>query len=115
LRRRELLTGTLFLLAVFVPMEVSGQRVRIADLSMSRLNASPHTYTSFSETVARFDVVAADDLGDAGGMEKVLAGMDEGWEASVSRGGYFGFIYSERVQMVKELGTYSGKSDFAQP
>jgi len=46
-------------------------------------------------------------------MEKVLAGMDEGWEAAVSRGGFFGFIYNDRVQMVKELGTYPGIGKFA--
>ncbi len=45
-------------------------------------------------------------------MEKVLSGMDESWQAAVSRSGYFGFIYSARIQMVKDLGTYTGKSEF---
>ncbi|MGO9309625.1 MAG: hypothetical protein ACLQDL_11455 [Spirochaetia bacterium] len=80
---------------------------------MSALGASQRSYSIISAAVARFDVVAADDLGDAGGMEKVLAGMDKGWEASVSRGGFFGFLYNDRVQMVKELGTYPAKAEFS--
>ena len=79
---------------------------------MSSLGAPQRLYTTFSAAVARFDVVAAEGLRDAGIMEKVLAGMDESWEAAVSRSGYFGFIYSDRIQMVKDLGTYSGKGEF---
>jgi hypothetical protein len=45
-------------------------------------------------------------------MEKVLSGMDDGWEAAVSRSGYFGFIYDDRIQMVKDLGAYRGKGKF---
>ena len=79
---------------------------------MSSLGAPQRLYTTFSAAVARFDVVAAEGLRDAGIMEKVLAGMDDSWEAAVSRSGYFGFIYSDRIQMVKDLGTYSGKGEF---
>jgi hypothetical protein len=89
-----------------------GQRVRIADMSMSALGAPQRMYTVFSATVARFDVVAAEGLRDEGIMEKVLAGMGDDWEAAVSRSGYFGFIYNDRVQMVKDLGTYPGKGEF---
>ncbi len=106
---------TLVLSVVVLPAGLTGQSLHIATVSMSPLGATQHSYSAFSAVASHFDVVAADDLRDAGGMEKVLAGMDEGWEASVSRGGSFGFLYSERVQMVKELGTYPGKSDFAQP
>lgn len=113
--RRLNLIGILFLAALFAPLALSGQRVRIADLSMSRLDTSRRTYPVLSETVARFDVVAADEVGDAGRMEKVLAGLDEGWEASVSRGGSFGFFYSNRVQLVKELGTYHETGHFVRP
>jgi hypothetical protein len=113
--RRLNLIGILFLPALFAPLALSGQRVRIADLSMSRLDTSRRTYPVLSETVARFDVVAADEVGDAGRMEKVLAGLDEGWEASVSRGGSFGFFYSNRVQLVKELGTYHETGHFVRP
>jgi hypothetical protein len=72
-------------------------------------------YAALSETVARFDVVAADEIGDAGRVEKVLAGLDDGWEAAVSRGGSFGFFYSKRVQLVKELGTYRETGQFVRP
>ncbi len=91
---------------------LSGQQVRIAGMSMSSLGAPQRLYTTFSAAVARFDVVAADGLSDAGVMEKVLSGMDDGWEAAVSRSGYFGFIYNDRIQMVKDLGAYPGKGEF---
>jgi len=91
---------------------LGGQRVRIAEMSMSSLGAPQRLYPMFSATVASFDVVAAEGLRDEGVMEKVLAGMDESWEAAVSRSGYFGFIYRDRIQMVKDLGTYVGKGEF---
>jgi hypothetical protein len=89
-----------------------GQRVRIGDISMSSLGAPQKLYLTFQAAVARFDVVAAEGLRDAGIMEKVLAGMDESWEAAVSRSGYFGFIYNDRIQMVKDLGTYPEPGEF---
>jgi hypothetical protein len=89
-----------------------GQRVRIGDMSMSSLGAPQRLYITFQAAVARFDVVAAEGLRDAGIMEKVLAGMDDGWEAAVSRSGYFGFIYSDKIQMVRDLGTYPEKGEF---
>jgi hypothetical protein len=91
---------------------LSGQQVRIANMSMSALGAPQRMYTIVSATVARFDLVAAEGLRDEGIMEKVLSGMDEDWEAAVSRSGYFGFIYDSRVQLVKDLGTYPGKGEF---
>ena len=67
-----------------------------------------------SATVARFDVVAADNVSDEGGMEKVLAGLDDSWEAVMSRAGSFGFFYNDdQVQLVRELGTYPDKAQFA--
>ena len=89
-----------------------GQRVRIGDMSMSPLGAPQRLYISFQAAVARFDVVAAEGLRDAGIMEKVLAGLDDSWEAAVSRSGYFGFIYNDRIQMVKDLGTYPEEGRF---
>jgi hypothetical protein len=83
-----------------------GQRVRIGDMSMSSLGAAQRLYLTFQAAVARFDVVAAEGLRDVGIMEKVLAGMGDSWEAAVSRSGYFGFIYNDRIQMVQDLGTY---------
>jgi hypothetical protein len=78
-------------------------------MSMSSLGAPQRLYLAFQTAVARFDLTAAEGLRDAGIMEKVLAGMDEGWEAAVSRSGYFGFIYNDRIQMVQDLGTYPEK------
>ena len=101
--------------AVFLPAAMIGQSIHIVDVSLSSLGATPSSYSAFSEVASRFDVMAVDGVRDAGGVEKVLAGMDEGWEAAVSRGGSFGFLYCKRVQMVKELGMYPAKKDFAQP
>jgi hypothetical protein len=113
--KRPIWILTLVFSVVFLPAALTGQSLHIAAVSMSPLGSTQRSYSTFSAVASRFDVVAADDVRDPGGMEKVLAGMDEGWEASVSRGGSFGFLYSERVQMVKELGTYPGESGFAQP
>ena len=81
-------------------------------MNMSPLDAPQRLYLVFSAAVARFDVVAADGLKDAGVMEKVLSGLGENWEAAVSRSGHFGFIYNDRIQVVKDLGTYPGKGEF---
>ena len=89
-----------------------GQRVRIGNMSMSSLGGPQRLYTIVSAAVARFDLVAAEGLRDVGIMEKVLSGMDEGWEAAVSRRGYFGFIYNDRIEMVKDLGIYPGRDEF---
>jgi len=102
-------------LTVFTPIAVFGQRIRIADLNMSRIGEGGVPYPVLAATVDRFDVVAADGVSDAGGMEKVLAGMDDGWEATLSREGFYGFFYSERVPLVRELGTYPGPSQFGRP
>ena len=89
-----------------------GQRVRIGDMSMGSLGAPQSLYLTFQAAVARFDVVAAEGLRDAGIMEKVLAGMGDSWEAAVSRSGYFGFIYNDKIQMVQDLGTFPEKGEF---
>jgi hypothetical protein len=113
--RRQVPLLALAFSAILLPSAIIGQSIHIANVSMSPSGALPRPYSAFSAVASHFDLVAADDVGDAGGLEKVLSGMDEGWEAIVGRGGYFGFLYSDQVQMVKELGTYRGKSDFAQP
>jgi hypothetical protein len=89
-----------------------GRLIRIANMSMGALGAPQKLYTDFSAAVGRFDLVAAEGLRDPGIMEKVLSGLDESWEAAVSTSGYFGFIYNDRIQMVKNLGAYPGKNEF---
>lgn len=100
---------------VFFPISLFGQNIRIADLSMNRIGDSGRSFPAIAATVSRFDVVAADEVRDAGGMEKVLAGMDDSWEAAMSRGGFFGFFYNNRVQLIKELGTYPETAQFVRP
>ncbi|MGA2481147.1 MAG: hypothetical protein ABSG63_20580 [Spirochaetia bacterium] len=112
-------TNTLFLpfcallIATLAPAAATGQQVRIAELGMG--TAAADTYTALSTAVAGFDVVAADSIRDPGVMEKVLGGLNEGWGAVVSRSGGFGFIFSERLELSKDLGTYPGKSLRANP
>ena len=89
-----------------------GQRILIGHMSMSPLGAPQKLFPAFSAAVSGFDLVAAEGLRDAGIMEKVLAGLDDTWEAAVSRSGYFGFIFGDRIQMVKDLGTYPDKGEF---
>jgi len=93
-----------------------GQEISIAALSMGSRAQPRATLMDIARAVARFDVVAADGIREAGDMEKVLAGMDDGWEAVLNgAGGYFGFFYDERVEVVKELGTYRGPGRFPRP
>jgi len=91
-----------------------GQDIRIAALSLGA--RQPARLLEVARAVARFDVVAADGIGEAGDMEKVLAGMDDRWEAVLNgAGGYYGFFYDERLEVVKELGTYRGSGRFPRP
>jgi hypothetical protein len=116
LRRKMDPGGTLVFLMLFVPVALFSQNVRVAELSLSSIRDSPNKYTTLAAAVGRFDVVAADEVKDAGSMEKVLAAMDENWEASRSgNGGFFGFFYNDRVQLVKELGAYRRTGQFARP
>ncbi len=98
-----------------VPIALFSQNVSVAELSLTSIGNSPNRYTTLAAAVGRFDVVAADDVRDAGHMEKVLAAMDENWEACGSRNGGFGFFYNDRVQLVKELGVYGTTTQFARP
>lgn len=116
LQRRRNPGGTLVVLMLFVPIALFSQKVRVAELSLSSIRDSPDKYTTLAAAVGRFDVVAADDVRDVGTMEKVLAAMDENWEASASGTvGCFGFFYNDRVQLVKELGAYRRTGQFARP
>lgn len=111
---RITLPGILASLFLLLPIGISAERIHIGDVSMSPLKEGRSTYTGISSIVGRFDLVAAEEIRDAGSMEKVLAGMDENWEAAMSRRGFFGFLYNGRVQLVKDLGTYPG-AQFSQP
>jgi hypothetical protein len=104
-----------FLLLVFLPAAASAQQVRIGELGLAAWEAGGGTYSTLSREVARFDVVAADGVRDPGQLEKVVGGLGEEWGAAVSRGGGFGFLYSERVELLRDLGTYPGKSQRGRP
>jgi len=107
--------GSIVLLLISVTaFSLFGQDIRIAALSLGA--RQPARLLEVARAVARFDVVAADGIGEAGDMEKVLAGMDDRWEAVLNgAGGYYGFFYDERLEVVKELGTYRGSGRFPRP
>jgi len=103
-----------FLLISVTATSLFGQDVRIAALSMGA--GQPARLLEVARAVARFDVVAADGIRGTGDMEKVLAGLDDSWEAVLNGvGGYYGFFHNERLEVVKELGTYRGPTRFARP
>jgi len=106
--------GIASLLISVTAFSLFGQDIRIAALSMGA--RQPAKLLEVAQAVARFDVVAADGIGEAGDMEKVLAGMDDRWEAVLNgAGGYYGFFYDERLEVVKELGTYRDPGRFPRP
>jgi hypothetical protein len=112
---RRLAVLTCFLVSAAGP-SLFGQEIRIAALSMGSGAPRGTALIDVARAVVRFDVVAADGIPEAGDMEKVLAGMDEGWEAVLNGdGGYYGFFYDERLQVVKELGVYRGPGTFTRP
>jgi hypothetical protein len=116
MRRAAAPTGALVLLIAMMPMGLFAQRVRIALLSVHPDHSGPPPYSDLARTVSRFDVVAADAVADAEEMEKVLAGMDAEWNGILDRnGGAFGFFYNDRLQIVKELGSYPRRGQFARP
>ena len=101
--------GIAFLIISVSSFSVFGQDIRIAALSMGGGAAAGTAFIDVARAVARFDVVAADGIREAGDMEKVLAGMDDRWEGVLNgAGGYYGFFYDTRLEVVKELGTYRG-------
>lgn len=108
--------GIAFILVSVGAFSAFGQDIRIAALSMGGGAAAGTALIDVARAVARFDVVAADGIRDAGDMEKVLAGLDDRWEAVLNgAGGYYGFFYNARLEVVKELGTYRGPGSFPRP
>jgi hypothetical protein len=102
------------LLLLSVASSAPAQEVRIASLRMNGSGPAAGSYIDIARAVGRFDVVAADGIRDPGDMEKVLGGVGDGWEAILSRrGGFFGFFFDERVEVVKELGTWRGPGRLA--
>jgi hypothetical protein len=104
-----------FLLLVFLPVAAFSQQVRIGQLGLAGWAAAGGTYPALSREVARFDVVATDGVKDPGQLEKLIGGLDEGWGAAISRNGGFGFVYSERIELLRDLGSYPGKSQRGRP
>lgn len=95
---------------------LQAQEVQIVAISMG-LGSGPRVQPlEVAQALARFDVVAADRVGGAEDMERLLAGMGDNWEAILDgTDGSYGFLYNERIEAARELGTYHGESRFAQP
>ena len=107
--RRIVPLGLTAALLVAAAAALPAQAVRVASLNMSRAGQPGSSWLELARTVARFDVVAADGVRGGDDMEKVLAGLGDGWEAVLSGdGSSFGFFYNERLRVVKELGAWRG-------
>jgi len=119
-----MLTRRLLPLAlVLVPAFLSAQVVRIASYNVAGLGGPRKDYMTLAKVINNFDVVAAEDVKSAGGLEKVLSLLADGWEAAISDNEqesakyseFFGFFYNERVQLYRMLGPYPGDALFSRP
>jgi hypothetical protein len=116
---RSFLPLVLFLIAVSLPAQV----LRIASYNVDGLGEQRKDYTALAKVITNFDVVVAEDVLSAGGVEKVLSLLSDGWEAatsekdarSVRSRDFFGFFYNERVELYKVLGAYKGAGRFYRP
>ena len=74
-----MLTRRLLPLALFiVPAFLSAQVVRIASYDVDGLGDHEKDYMALARVIANFDVVAAEDVLSAGGLEKVLGALADG-------------------------------------
>ena len=111
------------LVLVLVPAFLSAQVLRIASYNVAGLGAQRKDYMALANVINNFDVVATEDVKSAGGVEKVLSLLADGWEAAVSDNEhqsakyseFFGFFYNERVQLYRMLGAFPGDAQFSRP
>ncbi len=106
-----------------VPVLLSAQILRVASYNLDGLGDQRKDYLTLAKVINNFDVVVAEDVMSAGGLEKVLSLLADGWEAAVSEKDQrsakskelFGFFYNDRVELYKLLGAYQGVGQFSRP
>lgn len=117
--RRRFLPFVLLVIPAFLPAQV----LRIASYNVDGLGDQHKDYVTLAKVINNFDVVAAEDVMSAGGLEKVLTALADGWEAAISEKDrqsarsqeFFGFFYNDRVELYKLLGAYPGEGLFSRP
>ena len=113
----------LFALLLVVPLAVGAQELRVASYNMERLGQSHKDYGVLAGVVARFDIVAAEEVMNANGPSDVLARLGGGWADFVTVPGegsraykeHFGFFYDDKVAISRDLGEYPLTREFFRP
>lgn len=113
----------IFIFLAFVGAFLPGQQLRIAAYNTGGLGETRTDYQALARLLSNFDLVAAVQVMNAEGLEKVVTALDERWEGVMSekenraRGlrEFFGFIFNDRVELVKMLGAYPPPDTFIRP
>jgi hypothetical protein len=106
---------------LLLPSLLWAQILRVASYNVDGLGEQRKDYMTLAKVINNFDVVAAEDVMNVGGLEKVLSLLADGWEAAISdqrtakQSEFFGFFYDERVELYKMLGPYPGSGLFSRP
>ena len=104
------------LVFLLVPAFLSAQLLRVASYNVAGLGEQRKDYVALAKVIDNFDVVAAEEVMNAGGLEKVLSLLADGWEGAISKHSqFFAFFYNERVELYKMLGEYPGAGQFSRP
>ena len=111
------------LVLVLVSVSLSAQQLRIAAYTTEGLGEARTDYPALARLLSNFDLVAAVQVMNAEGLEKVVTALDERWEGVMSekegrvRGlrEFFGFIFNDKVELVKMLGAYPPPDTFIRP
>lgn len=99
------------------------QELRVASYNMERLGQGHKDYATLARVVARFDVVAAEEVMNAKGPSSVLTQLGGGWLDFMSAPGegsrryqeHFGFFYDDKVVLSRDLGEYPLFHEFLRP
>ena len=99
------------------------QELRIASYNMERLGENRKDYRQLAIVVSTFDVVAAEEVMNAGGMSAVRDLLGPGWSDTMSESGegsaryleFFGFFYDGKVRLSRRLGEFPRAHEFLRP
>ena len=90
---------------------------------MERLGEERKDYRALAKVIARFDLVAAEEVMNSGGMQSVLAKLGASWSDAMSEKAegsrkykeFFGYFYDEKIELVRMLGAYPDRHEFFRP
>jgi len=113
----------LFALLLIVPLALNAQELRVASYNMERLGQGHKDYAALAAVIARYDVVAAEEVMNAKGPSDVMARLGRGWSDFVSAPGegskgyqeHFGFFYDDKIELSRDLGEYPAPREFFRP